>query len=72
MNHKRGRSKAQRAGCLLCKPWKLGGAKDARPASMRERETEREERDYVDDLALVRYDLGLDGGWSVLPEEFLA
>jgi len=24
MHHKRGRAKAQRAGCLLCKPNKLG------------------------------------------------
>jgi hypothetical protein len=24
MNHKRGRPKAQRAGCLMCKPNKLG------------------------------------------------
>lgn len=23
MNHKRGRSKAQRSGCLMCKPYKL-------------------------------------------------
>lgn len=24
-NHKRGRSKNQRAGCKLCKPWKVNG-----------------------------------------------
>lgn len=27
MNHKRGRPKNARAGCLLCKPWKANGAK---------------------------------------------
>lgn len=25
MNHKRGRPKNRRAGCLLCKPWKKNG-----------------------------------------------
>lgn len=29
MNFKRGRAKNQRAGCLLCKPHKANGAKDA-------------------------------------------
>lgn len=24
-NHKRGRPKNSRAGCLLCKPWKMNG-----------------------------------------------
>jgi len=24
-NHKRGRPKNRRAGCLLCKPWKVSG-----------------------------------------------
>jgi hypothetical protein len=24
-NHKRGRAKNSRAGCLLCKPWKMNG-----------------------------------------------
>jgi hypothetical protein len=24
-NHKRGRAKNRRAGCLLCKPWKVNG-----------------------------------------------
>ena len=27
MNHKRGRSKNQRAGCLMCKPHKANGAR---------------------------------------------
>lgn len=25
MHHKRGRPKNRRAGCLLCKPWKMNG-----------------------------------------------
>lgn len=29
MHHKRGRPKNARAGCLMCKPWKMNGAKDA-------------------------------------------
>ena len=28
MNHKRGRPKNARAGCLMCKPQKANGAKD--------------------------------------------
>lgn len=27
MNHKRGRARNKRAGCKLCKPWKINGAK---------------------------------------------
>jgi len=30
-NHKRGRPKSSRAGCLLCKPWKANGAKQVTP-----------------------------------------
>ena len=29
MNHKRGRPKNARAGCLMCKPWKVNGAKNS-------------------------------------------
>jgi len=29
MNHKRGRAKKRRAGCLLCKPWKRNGVNKA-------------------------------------------
>jgi hypothetical protein len=25
MNHKRGKHKNRRAGCLMCKPWKVNG-----------------------------------------------
>lgn len=27
MNHKRKRCKNRRSGCLMCKPWKINGAK---------------------------------------------
>lgn len=27
MNHKRGKRKNARAGCLMCKPWKANGCK---------------------------------------------
>lgn len=38
-HHKRKRSKNQRAGCLLCKPWKSNGAKDPlKPRDRRERD----------------------------------
>ena len=30
MNHKRKRAKNQRAGCLLCKPWKVNGYSTSR------------------------------------------
>ena len=30
-HHKRKRSKNQRAGCLLCKPWKMNGFAQTRP-----------------------------------------
>lgn len=33
MNHKRGRPKNRRAGCLLCKAWKVNGAKCPSKAS---------------------------------------
>ena len=31
MNHKRGKPKNARSGCLMCKPWKCNHAKDKRP-----------------------------------------
>jgi hypothetical protein len=34
-NHKRGRAKNRRAGCLMCKPWKANGAKQKDPARER-------------------------------------
>lgn len=30
MHHKRGRSRNQRAGCKLCKPWKVNGFRTER------------------------------------------
>ena len=30
MHHKRGRSRNQRAGCKLCKPWKVNGYRTER------------------------------------------
>lgn len=30
MNHKRGRARNQRAGCKLCKPWKVNGFRTER------------------------------------------
>lgn len=38
-NHKRGRAKNQRAGCLLCKPHKANGAKNKSPTYVRRRES---------------------------------
>lgn len=42
MNHKRGRPKNRRAGCLMCKNWKMNGAgknskEYERPADRRRR-----------------------------------
>jgi len=30
MNHKRGRARNRRAGCKLCKPWKVNGFRTER------------------------------------------
>lgn len=30
MNHKRGRARNRRAGCKLCKPWKVNGHRTER------------------------------------------
>lgn len=35
MNHKRHRPKVQRAGCIMCKPWKAGLAAPFRPSERR-------------------------------------
>lgn len=42
MNHKRGRPKNQRAGCLMCKPHKMNGAKDVE--TIQEKAAEEVER----------------------------
>ncbi|MGE4219731.1 MAG: hypothetical protein AB7G39_09815 [Alphaproteobacteria bacterium] len=31
MHHKRGRARNRRAGCKLCKPWKVNGFRTERP-----------------------------------------
>lgn len=31
MNHKRGRARNRRAGCKMCKPWKVNGHRTERP-----------------------------------------
>lgn len=36
MNHKRGRAKNQRAGCLLCKPHKANGVNEQRASVERQ------------------------------------
>lgn len=52
MNHKRRRSKNQRAGCLLCKPWKMNGVSEnnkgyANPTNFKKLEDAREQIDAV-------------------------
>ena len=37
MNHKRGRPKNRRAGCLMCKPWKANHAKGEARQTLAER-----------------------------------
>jgi hypothetical protein len=37
MHHKRGRPKNQRAGCLMCKPWKANGGSSWAPPIRRHR-----------------------------------
>lgn len=69
VNHKRGRPKNARAGCLLCKPWKMNGAKRGdgwcRIGEARARIAEREQiaPQDVDD-----YDLSYDDGWCDEPD----
>ena len=52
MNHKRKRPKNRRAGCLLCKPWKMNGASQNAEhktrQEMRAEAAEREGRDEFD------------------------
>lgn len=48
MHHKRGRSRNRRAGCKMCKPWKVNGVRTERPegerfADHRRRDTARKE-----------------------------
>jgi len=51
-NHKRNRTKKQRAGCLLCKPWKMNGVNNEKISiqkQMDEEEDIEEEIDYNKD-----------------------
>jgi len=45
-HHKRNRPKSRRAGCLLCKPWKMNGF--ARERADAERFSDHRRRDYAD------------------------
>jgi hypothetical protein len=36
-HHKRGRPKNRRAGCLLCKPWKVNGAGGSNRGELKEK-----------------------------------
>jgi hypothetical protein len=55
-HHKRRRPKSQRAGCLLCKPWKMNGAKksstplEKHSDRLRKQKADKELKDYLYDL----------------------
>lgn len=69
MNHKRGRPKNQRAGCLMCKPHKANGIKGGTNAQTRQEKLARvsygEQRQ---DLDAVARDFGrgrcIEPGWA--------
>lgn len=51
MNHKRRRPKHQRAGCLMCKPWKHEGSSNSVSSQRRqERRSVDAEREQLEDL----------------------
>ena len=51
MNHKRGRKKDSRAGCLMCKPWKSNANKgSADHQSNQEKQAVVDEKEQVDEL----------------------
>lgn len=45
MNHKRGRARSRRAGCKLCKPWKMNGVRTE--SSDGERWTDHKRREFA-------------------------
>lgn len=57
MNHKRGKPKAQRSGCLLCKPQKLNAHKTADRSQERVNWEEYEDAAELDGVghARIRY-----------------
>ena len=50
MNHKRGRPKNRRAGCLMCKDWKMNGA--GKNSKEYERPADRRRRLYLSERRL--------------------
>jgi len=49
MNHKRGRARNRRAGCKLCKPWKVNGVgKSGNRGSLPEKYSDYNRRDVAD------------------------
>ena len=49
MNHKRGRARNRRAGCKLCKPWKVNGVgKSGNRGSLPEKYSDHNRRDVAD------------------------
>ncbi|MBW2288646.1 MAG: hypothetical protein JRG90_12570 [Deltaproteobacteria bacterium] len=65
-NHRRGRAKNQRAGCLLCKPHKGNGVNDPPPAVRRA--FQRERKQIESDMHQA--DWVMDGDyWDYLDDE---
>jgi hypothetical protein len=61
MNHKRGRPKSRRAGCLLCKPHKANGctSKGHRREEAKLRKQDLSDADYREyDRQMQRFDAG--------------
>lgn len=59
MNHKRGRPKNRRAGCLWCKPHKMNGYNDESIGSPHRPRGQKAVRNKVyseDDLKEIKYD----------------
>lgn len=59
-NHKRGKAKNQRAGCLMCKPHKVNGAKQGRLGRVG-LERPSEVRKAIEYLTGDRYEQGKEG-----------
>jgi hypothetical protein len=79
-NHKRGRSKNQRAGCLLCKPHKANGAKQKDPPNEARKLQEPvaaavlaridgAELDEIDKIYALEGGLDDDAWWPLEPQE---